>query len=514
VLLARLDLAEGRPQAALDALAALPQALPEQTQRDAAEVRGQALFRVGRPVDAVRVLVEREVWLTDAPSILANQRMIWEGFRASPAMPAAAATGDPLVDGWLALAPLTGSSGSELRRALLGWRQTYPTHPAAGGLLAELLAADRSTAFPSQIALLLPLSSAQRAFALPIRDGFMAAHLRNPNNADTRVRVYDTARLGSSEAYLQAQLDGADFIVGPLARAEVNEVIGQAGFVPTLALNYAANDSTFSGSFYQFALAPEDEARAIAAAAIAAGAKTALAFVPSNPRGYEISDAFRTAFEGAGGQLLDWTGYEPTLQDFSQPTAALLNVRRSLDRYRRLAANLGVPVQFPEGRHREDVDMIFVVAFEPRPGRLLASQLRFFGAGDIPVYATAQVFDPTSTGRDTDLNGFIFADTPAVLTPDATASELRADVQAYWSQRGADLRFYGMGFDAYGLAAFLYANDGSAWTMRGLSGDLSLDAQGRVRRVLPLAQFRSGRPVALDTTRIPLDDSSGLIGQR
>src|SRR5262245_57607160 len=87
VLLARLELAEGRPQAALDMLAALPQALPQQAQRDAAAVRGQALFRIGRPVDAVRVLVEREVWLEDADSVVANQRMIWDGFRALPTPP-------------------------------------------------------------------------------------------------------------------------------------------------------------------------------------------------------------------------------------------------------------------------------------------------------------------------------------------------------------------------------------------------------------------------------------------
>src|SRR5262245_38187336 len=94
VLLARLELAEGRPQGALDMLAALPQALPDQIRSDAAAVRGQALFRVGKPVDAVRVLVDREVWLGDAASIIANQRMIWDGFRASPSAPVAAQTGD------------------------------------------------------------------------------------------------------------------------------------------------------------------------------------------------------------------------------------------------------------------------------------------------------------------------------------------------------------------------------------------------------------------------------------
>lgn len=512
VLLARLELAEGRPQAALDALAAIPAPLTDAAQRDAAAVRGGAQFQLGRPADAVRTLVEREVWLGDAAAVLANQRLIWDGLRQTPGPAPVPATGDPIVDGWLALAPLTATSGAELRRALLTWRQTYTNHPAAAGLLAELLAAQRTTAQPTRVALLLPLSSPQRAAAIAIRDGFMAAHLHGAIT-ETTVRVYDSTALGAGEAYLRAQLDGADFIVGPLLRPEVDEVMGQAGFVPTLALNFATNDVTFLRTFYQFALAPEDEARTIAASAIAAGAKTAVAFVPNNQRGYQIRDNFRTTFEAAGGQLLDWNGYESALQDFSQPIARLLNITRSTERERRLAANLGVPLQF-EARRRQDVDMIFVFVPEgdALTARLLAPQLRFYGAGDIPTYSTAGIFDPASTTRDNDLNGFVFADTPALLHPDDIANDLRMEVQAYWPQRTAQLRFYGMGYDAYRLMSSLYGA-GGVWPLRGLSGDLSLDAANRVRRVLPLAQFRNGRPVALDALPTQAIDA-GLIGRR
>jgi outer membrane PBP1 activator LpoA protein len=513
VLLARLELADNRPQAALDMVAALPQPLLPAAQSDAAAVRGQALFRLGRPVEAVRVLVEREIWLGDAAAIVANQRMIFDGFRQYPAAAPIAPTGDTVIDGWLALAPLAVSAGPDLRRSLLTWRQTYTTHPAAAGLLAELLAAQRSTAFPAQIAVLLPLSSPQRAAALAVRDGFMAAHLGNASNTTTNVRVYDSTRLGSQQAYLQAQLDGADFIVGPLLSPEVDQVIAQAGFVPTLALNFTTTDSTALSSFYQFGLAPEDEGRTVAAAAIAAGAKQAVVFAPSNSRGYRIKDDFLAAFQAAGGEVLDWYGYEPALQDFSAPVAALLNVTRSRERHRKLAANLGVPLQFPEARRRQDIDMVFVVA-EPAAGRALASQLRFFGAADIPRYAIADIYNPATTGRDNDLNGFIFADTPALLSPDEDARAVRAGFDAYWPQRTALLKLYGMGFDAYGLISFLYANDGAPLAMRGLSGDLSLDAQGRVRRALPLAQFRNGRPVALDISGQQPLDSRRLIGQR
>jgi len=514
VLQARLELADRRPQAALDLLAALPQPLGDDAMRDAAAVRGQALFQLARPIEAVRALAERELWLEDAPSILANQRLIWDGFRQYPSTTALTPVGDEVIDGWLALAPLATSDNADLRRALLAWRQTYTDHPAAGGLLAELLAAQRSSDFPAQVALLLPLTSPQRAAALAIRDGFVAAHLRGGAGATTAVRVYDTAQLGTQEAYLRAQLDGAEFIVGPLLRPEVDLVIGQAGFVPTLALNFASNETTFLSSFYQFALAPEDEARTIAAAAAATGATTALAFVPSNPRGYQIRDSFRAEFEAHGGQLLDWTGYEPTLQDFSQPIQALLNIARSTQRHRRLAANLGLPVQF-EARRRQDVDMIFVVA-DARTARVLAPQLRFFSAGDIPTYVIGDIFTPGTTARDNDLNGLIFADAPSLLRPDADAASLQGELAQFWPQRTNQLRLYNMGYDAYRLVGSLYTDNRAAWPVRGLSGDLSLDAQGRVHRSLPLAQFRSGRPVPLEPVAAPPQpiDSSGLIGQR
>ena len=505
VLLARLELAERRPQAALDMLGAIPQPLGDIARTDAAAIRGQALFQLARPIEAVRVLAEREVWLNDAASILANQRMIWDGLRQTPNTAALAPVGDKTIDGWLALAPLVAASGQELRRALLTWRQTYTDHPAAGGLLAELLAAQRGTAWPAHIALLLPLSSPQRVAALAVRDGFMAAHLRGSHGADTNVRVYDTAP-GSQQAYLKAQLDGADFIVGPLLKPEVDQVIAQAGFVPTLALNFATKNGTFLRSFYQFALAPEDEARTIAATAAVSGAKTALAFVPSNARGYQIRDSFRAEFEARGGQLVDASGYDPALQDFSKPIASLLNVTRSEQRYRRLAANLGETVQF-EPRRRQDVDMIFIVA-DARTARLLVPQLRFYSAGDIPTYATADIFDPANTRRSPDLNGLIFADTPALLAPDDAVTKVTSEWSSFWPQRASQIRLYGMGIDAYNLIGSLYAGDSRASPMRGLSGDLTLDDQGRVHRTLPLAQFRSGQPVAIDAPPVIGSSSS------
>jgi outer membrane PBP1 activator LpoA protein len=497
VLSARLEAGDRRPQAALDLLATLQPPSPEPVLRDAGAVRGQALFQLGRHADAVRALVEREVWLDDSAAILANQRMIWDGFRQYPPPATLNPTGDRVVDGWLALAPLARSGSTDMRRSLLAWRTTYTDHPAAGVLLADLLSAQRAAGFPARIALLLPLTSPQRALALAIRDGFLAAHLRSANGADTAIRIYDTQQGGPQNAYLQAQLDGAEFIVGPLLRADVEQVITQAGFVPTLALNFAQTETPLLQSFYQFSLSPDDEARVIADSIASAGASTAIAFVPSTDRGYRTLNAFRAQFEARGGKLLDFVGYEPALQDFSQPIAGVLNITRSNQRQRRLAANLGTAIQF-EPRRRQDVDAIFIAAEDTRAGRLLAPQLRFNSAGDIPTYATSEVFDPGSTARVNDLNGVIFTEAPAVIAPDSNSMDLQREFQAYWPQRGSLIRLYAMGFDAYELVASLYNGDRAAWPVRGMSGDLSLDTTGKIHRTLPLAQFRNGRPVAYE----------------
>ena len=515
-LQARIAQRKNQPELALQILDALPSPLPVDVMVETGAVRGQALFALGRPTEAVAALVERELWLDDAAAVLTNQRMIWDGFGvAEPA--ALPPSGDPVVDGWLALAPLARGARDdmELRRALLEWRSVYLDHPAAGGLLAELLSQRRpASAYPTRVALLLPMSSAQRELAIAVRDGFFAAHLEFAGRRESSIAIYDTAALGSQEAYLRAQLDGADFIVGPLLRPNVEQVVAQSGFVPTLTLNFSTADAPFLAGLHQFALAPEDEARAVAERAVANGATTAIAVIASNDWGYRVLNAFRDEFEARGGRLLDFAGYDPALLDFSPQITALLNIARSTQRYRRLAANLGTPIEF-EARRRQDVDVIFLGADTPRAGRLLAPQLRFYEAGDIPTYATSAVYEPGSPGSDADLNGVMFPDAPILVAPDGPSSAFSQELATHWPRRAPPLmRLYGMGFDAYRLMDQLYSNPQAFWPLDGLSGRLSPDAQGRIHRVLPFAQFQSGRPVRLAEIPPPTTLTAPIIGAR
>jgi outer membrane PBP1 activator LpoA protein len=495
-LRARIAQAAGDPELALATLSRLRPPITVPVLRRASEVRARAFFALNRHAEGVRELVERETWLETAEEVLANQRLIWDALVPPPTSPP---TGDPIVDGWLALAEPAQAQNdpAEFRRRLLDWRRTYVNHPAASGILAELMREQRVAGErPGKIALLLPLASAQRTEALAVRDGFMAAHLESGALRETTVSVYDTGARGATSAYLQAQLDGAEFIVGPLLRTEVEAVLEQSGFVPTLGLNWAQAEAPGLSNFYQFGLAPEDEVSAIVRQAVAAGHRTAVALVASDERGYRLLNSFRTEFEAVGGRLLNSAGYVPNAQDVSGAIRDLLNVSRSEQRHRRLEANLGVEIGF-EARRRQDIDMIFMQASPPM-GRLLAPNLRFYYAGDVPTFATAEIYEPGNRAADSDLEGVVFPVVPLLLSADARSSALTEALKAHWPQRATQyLGLYGLGFDAYTLVGALFSLGAAAWPLEGFSGRLDLDPLGKIRRDLPFAQFRNGRPALL-----------------
>jgi len=366
--------------------------------------------------------------------------------------------------------------------------------------LQERILAARSqvTAPLTRVALLLPLTGPQRQAAIAIQDGFLAAHLGSPETGGhgrPALHVYDTGLLEAREAYAAAREDGAEFIVGPLLKPELEAIMGSAGSTPTLALNTLENGHTAT-NLYQFALAPEDEASQVARYAVANGALNAVALIPRNDWGNRLLGSFRTQLEALGGRLLQIRTYDPTGQDFSTAITAVLNIDRSDRRRQQLGTDLGISLEF-ESRRRQDIDAIFVAA-DAGAGRLLAPQLRFYFAGDIPTYATSAIYE--SSRQNGDLNGLLFADTPWVLREEAAPPALAPTLHRYWPQRTSAqwTRFYGLGFDAYRVMSGLHAKPNSLSSFPALSGELSLDETGRLRRELPLAQFRDGVPVAVE----------------
>jgi len=510
VLSAELTLLDGDAAAALDMLGRQTGTAQQPLSLHTMAVRGRALFQLARIEEAVTLLVERDLWLDSDTEILANHELIWGGLTAQTFVRPVVATRDPVVDGWLALLPIAVATRNDpfsLEQGLDQWLGAYPRHPAGEFLLPALREQDRlAQVYPAQVALLLPLSGLPQP-AAAVRDGFIAAYLRNPTGAAMRLRVYDTDELGNQQAYLQAQLDGAEFIVGPLRKPDVEQIAAGTGFIPTLALNTVDTVQALPPNFFQFGLAPEDEAAEAVRHAVASGAQTAVALFPNSEWGLRVFRSFQREFETLGGRLLESRAYDASTQDFSLAITTLLNLADSNQRHQRLAANLGLPIEF-EPRRRQDVDMIFFAA-EPRAARLLAPQFRFHFAGDLPTYATSEIYDAATQGRDPDLNGVIFADTPWLLTPDASTNALKDALLRYWPQRTARwLRLYGLGFDAYRMIPLLYNAGTNFVSLPGMSGELWVDTDGRVHRRLPIAQFRNGAPATL-APEIEVEEPAG-----
>jgi outer membrane PBP1 activator LpoA protein len=506
---AALALWEGRPDEALLLLDPLSQqAIPVRHRSRAEALRADAWLQKREPVRAINLYMQRESWLDDPAAVTRNRQRLWAGLLVSDTdvlRRAADVSSDPLIRGWLTLAVLantTGQQGIGWSNGIANWQQNYANHPAIDVLTDLSLPDDAPQNYPRQVALLLPLSGGNAAAGNAIKNGFLGAHFSAGAGPDRQqqIRVYDVVDSGSApQAYTQAVADGADFVVGPLIRSSVTELARQLILpVPILTLNYLADDVPAPPGLYQFALSPEDEAASAAARAIDDGQRRAVAIVPGNDWGRRVLTSFASEFEALGGTLLDFRYYEPAVQDFAFEIEGLMALSQSVQRYQRLRANLGSPLQF-DPRRRQDVDFVFLAA-DAKSGRLIKSQLKFHYSGELPVYSTSFIY--SLDGRsDSDLNGVMFADTPWIISPPAWIAGYPDLYARYWPAEKRLTRLHAMGYDAYHLVGGLHAaQERPMEEIAGATGRLYLANDGRVHRKLAWAQFDNGRPVHLPDT--------------
>ena len=501
LFLAELALANADPERAYAELKALPEPANPANALRYYQIDANALFAMNRAAEGVRALVTRERWLSSSADLNANRWHIFESVRDAAARGVALAPpagSDPIVAGWLEL----GRVGLELSRNPFGaaervndWRARYPSHPGQSSVLDRLLksyAADLE--YPVDVALLLPLSGRLQGFGSVVRDGFLAAYYQHTTGMRPRVRVYDVAAQNPADAYVAASADGAQFIVGPLMKDEVAAVARIAdGRVPVLALNSLPDEVRAPRAFFQFALMPEDEARLAARRAVADGHRRAVVLAADGDWGNRVATAFTDELQQAGGTVLASRTFDPRESDYSADITALLKLDESHARHERLAAMLGTRLEF-EPRRRGDVDFVFI-ASQAAQARLIRPQLRFHFAGDLPVYATSDVFEP-DPNANLELDGVMFPDMPWMVSTDPVSSGVRDAVQSAWPARASRRgRLFAFGFDAYRLIPLLKEPAHARLdSIAGMTGRLSLDSGGRVRRDLDWVEIRSGQP--------------------
>jgi hypothetical protein len=462
------------------------------------ELRAQAQFETGETLQSALERIQLNRLLMPAAQV-DNHELIWQALAELPQAQLeslAAAALNFEVQGWYQLALIARSYSNDLDHQLielLRWRNGWTRHPAASVLpremqLAEIMARER----PQQLALLLPLATPVGSV---VRDAFMSAYfnLLEIGGQVPSLRFYDTSNVTDILAvHQQARADGAQMIIGPLQKQHVAELqkVDDLG-VPTLALNNVDGVEPASPLLYQFALSPESEARQLANKAWRDGHRFAAVLSPLDDIGNDTfarkRDSFIAEWERLGGRVVVQDIYN---NDYTKTISAMLELDASSARMENVRDLIGRPVLFVQ-RRRQDIDFIYLIA-QPAPARQIVPSLAYLDAGDIPVYASQDVYSGMPRPlEDRDINGVTFGDSPWLL--DSTGIEAGRIRELFPASTAQNLRLQAFGLDAFRLYPRLRLLESSAESrMPGATGILRLRTNRNIERELTWATITEG----------------------
>ncbi len=466
----------------------------------ALNIRSRGVLAIGKPLESARLRIQIGQYLGSDEEIQHNQQFIWDALNhitQANIIKALKQPQTPQLRGWLELNLIARRSEmlpAKIEPWIKKWHQLYAEHEASA--FADKLVAQSRLIYikPTHIALLLPFNGKLKRVAEAIQDGFLYGYYQNKQDRPVLeiIDAGDDAQKFSLQ-YHRAIQHGADFIVGPLQKPKVNELLASGGLkTPTLTLNYAEDDSHGVNNLFQFGLRPEDEAEQIADYALNNEKYHAVTLTPDTSLGDRLQRAFSRRFEAVGGQIVGAARYPSRKNDYSPSIKQLLDINSSERRHSILDSVIGRKTEFTP-RRRQDIDMIFIVG-NPRQARLIKPQLKFFHAIDVPVYATSMISASINKpDADRDLNGILFINTPWALQGDQNPDF--AAIHKIWPRLSEHYaRFFALGLDAYRIIPDLRRLLNNPQQKIELnSGVVSVDDKGRVHRQLLYATYRKGR---------------------
>ena len=371
------------------------------------------------------------------------------------------------------------------------WRESHSRHPAAR---FPPPGAAPATGRPRALALLVPLSGPLGGVGQAVRDGFSAAllHAEAATRAEagrTTVRLYDTSSIAPTDAYRLAVSEGAELVIGPLQKSAVAEVAAIPPTVPMLALNHLEDTpQSLAARIPQLALAPEDDASAIATALEGDGVERIVVFDTSAP--WSARAKARLLAERRGVEVVA-TGRLGS-GDVTPVVGDALAVTGSTQRHAEIARMLAIDdLQFTP-RRRDDVDAVVALVGEQQL-LFLKRALEFHFAGALPIYAPSAAVGAALQP----INGVHVCGIPWRLHPD----DLRAAALPLPASRGSSAAWFAFGVDGFRLANQWQRLISRDAPIPGSTGTLLLGSDGRINRDLAWATIQGGRLVPRTTAR-------------
>ncbi|MEE9354616.1 MAG: penicillin-binding protein activator [Methylococcaceae bacterium] len=488
--------------------------------------KGQAFAMLKNPLASAKERILNDRLIEDPGLRFNNQKKILLSLTEIPVRKPKESPGlsYDVTAGWIALAKLLPQNTinfTQKQELLTEWQQTYPDHPAMQDLIDQYMAeASQPFEVPNVVAVLLPETEAYARAALAIKQGIMTAYLNNPE-FQPEIQFYDTQADDPYEIYQQALDDGADLIIGPLIKENIERISQDPSLqIPVLALNTI--NQPIPGNLLQFGLNPIDEVVDVANKAWSDGHRKALVIVPQSDLGDRAASFFADYWLALGGTVLSSQAYPPKDNDYSRQIKNLFNLSESTNRFKQLKRL--IPSLNFEPRKRQDADFIFMVG-SPRQARLLRPQFQFYKAAKLPIYATSHSFSgKPDISKDRDLNDVLFCDIPWLFGKNRQPGFDPDQLQQTWQEFPEQYtRLFALGVDTFNMIPKLEIM--REQTYSGLTGNLSLDENNQIKRNLYCAKFRQGTPQTIGFApqlelpetpvfEIPFDEEIGSITEQ
>ncbi len=487
-----------------EASEALRQAIPASREQEAERLRLRADVYLARqqPAVAAEALMALSELRTrsdddDRTDVLqALHDEIWQLMQRLPVEESAhrlRQARNTTVQGWWRLnsAYQQAFDRADLRAAFADWQRNHADHPAIQPAPGALQRLARMEDGPAQITVLLPLSGQLGSAGRAIRDGFLAGYYISGQGP--QIRFLDTAGESVTALYEEALATGADLVVGPLDRSNLTSLNRSSFFpVPVLGLNYLAADDSPMPGLFQFSMAIEHEAEAIAQRLIRDEHYRVVLLQAGDDWSHRATRTFSDTFEALGGRVVE-TDFFASASDVTPRVGTALLVEASEARHAEISQLLGTEVEFLP-RRRRDVDAL-VALVDSSQARALNPALAYHFAGDLPVYTSSQAMQNLSPSQLRELDDMLVSQIPWRVGN----SLLREQIEEHLpdSRSGLD-SLYAFGLDAYRIADRLPLLTGNGSRLSGATGTLHIDEQGRIQRELVWTQLQQGRLVRLE----------------
>ena len=396
------------------------------------------------------------------------------------------------LNGWMALAKILkqrNQPNSDINRQIQQWRLAFPGHPANAEFLQAYLSAPPPSDSPgtaplpgtdnptgAHIAVLLPTTGPYASAGKAIKEGLQAAYrLAASAQQQLPLKFYDTAEDDVISVYNQALAAGAQQVIGPLVKEQIQSLAQNATIsIPVLALNHVENVS--QTQLYQFGLSPIDEAEALAIKARQDGRQSALILVPNTMQGQRIGNYLTSSWQSHGGTVAGIQSYDPKQHNVGEVFNQLIKSS-----------------SYPSA---EKLSRALLLSANDATARELAPQLKYHQSTDLAVYAMPTIYaGHPRPAEDAELGSFSFCDMPWLFSDYYSGPLSQSALQKSWQGLPeAVSRLVALGVDAYNILGQLQQLSTSP--VNGATGKLSINSENRITRKLVCAQYKGGIPVA------------------